>query len=200
MYLWLRIVCELSTLKPRLFGKWSFEGVVVRDPGLKQYINLRPILIPHSGGRHEHKRFGKAEVNIVERVINSVMRPGRSGGKKLKATNIVKNALEIIHLRTGENPIQVLVQAIENSAPCEDVTRTVYGGIVYYVAVDISPQRRIDLALRWLTEGARKASFRSPKSIDECLADEVIAASQADTKSYAVRKRYELERIALASR
>ncbi len=193
-------MCELSTLKPRLFGKWSFEGVVVRDPGLKQYINLRPILIPHSGGRHEHKRFGKAEVNIVERVINSVMRPGRSGGKKLKATNIVKNALEIIHLRTGENPIQVLVQAIENSAPCEDVTRTVYGGIVYYVAVDISPQRRIDLALRWLTEGARKASFRSPKSIDECLADEVIAASQADTKSYAVRKRYELERIALASR
>ncbi len=184
----------------KLFGKWSFEGIKVRDPGLKDYICLKPVFIPHSGGRHEHKRFGKSEISIVERLVNQLMRPGRSGGKKAKAINIVKQAFEIIHLRTGENPIQVLVRAIENSAPCEDLTRIAYGGIVYRVAVDVSPQRRVDLALRYLTEGARLRAFRSPKSISEALAEELILAAQDSNESYAIRKRAELERIALSCR
>lgn len=184
----------------KLFGKWSFEGIEVHDPGLKRYINLRPIILPHSGGRHEKRRFKKSEVNIVERLVNNMMRPGRSGGKKLKAISIVKNAFELIYLRTGRNPIEVLVRAIENSAPCEDTTRIAYGGIVYHVAVDISPQRRVDLALRWLSEGARKAAFGSHRFIDEALAEELILASQGDARSHAVKKRIELERIARASR
>lgn len=184
----------------KLFGKWTFHDVEVRDPGLKRYICLKPVFFPHTEGRHEHKRFGKAEVPIVERLINKLMRPGKNAGKKALATNIVKNAFEIIHLKTGKNPIQVLVEAIERASPREETTRIAYGGIVYHQSVDVSPQRRVDLALRWLTEGARLASFGNPRTIDECLADEIIAAAQGDPKSYAIAKKDEIERIAMASR
>ena len=184
----------------KLFGKWTFHDVEVRDPGLKRYICLKPVFLPHTEGRHEHKRFGKAEVPIVERLINKLMRPGKNAGKKALATNIVKNAFEIIHLKTGRNPLQVLVEAIERASPREETTRIAYGGIVYHQSVDVSPQRRVDLALRWLTEGARLASFGNPKTIDECLADEIIAAAQGDPKSYAIAKKDEIERIAMASR
>lgn len=184
----------------RLFLKWVFDGVEVQDPGLKQYIQLRPIYVPHSGGRHEHKRFEKSKANIVERLTNNMMRHGRNCGKKAKAISIVKMAFEIMNLRTGSNPIQILVDAIENSAPCEDTTRIGFGGIVYHRAVDISPQRRVDLALRFLTEGARRAAFSNKKTIEECLADELIAAAEGDTRSHAVSRRDEVERVALASR
>lgn len=184
----------------KLFGKWTFHDVEVKDPGLKRYICLKPVFLPHTEGRHEHKRFGKAEVPVVERLINSLMRPGKNAGKKALATNIVKNAFEIIYLKTGKNPIQVLVEAIERASPREETTRIAYGGIVYHQSVDVSPQRRVDLALRWLTEGARLASFGNPKTIDECLADEIIAAAQGDPKSYAIAKKDEIERIAMSSR
>ena len=184
----------------KLFGKWSFKEVEVKDPGLKRYISLKPLIIPHTMGRHEHKRFGKANVNIVERLVNNLMRPGKNAGKKAKAINIVKHAFEIINLRTGKNPIEVLVRAVENSAPCEDTTRIAYGGIVYHLSVDVSPQRRVDLALRYICEGARQAAMHNPRSIEECLAEELILAANNDMKSYAVSKRHELERIAMASR
>ncbi len=184
----------------KLFNKWSFEDVKVEDIGLARYICLKPVFFPHSGGRHECQRFKKSEVSIVERLVNQLMRPGKNGGKKARAIQIVKNAFEIIHLKTGQNPIQVLVKAIENAAPCEDTTRISYGGIVYHVAVDTSPQRRVDLALRFIAEGARKAAWGNIKTIDECLADEIILAAQRDSRSYAVQKRDEQERIALSSR
>ena len=184
----------------KLFNKWSFEDVKVEDIGLARYICLKPVFFPHSGGRHEYQRFKKSEVSIVERLVNQLMRPGKNGGKKARAIQIVKNAFEIIHLKTGQNPIQVLVKAIENAAPCEDTTRISYGGIVYHVAVDTSPQRRVDLALRFIAEGARKAAWGNIKTIDECLADEIILAAQRDSRSYAVQKRDEQERIALSSR
>ena len=184
----------------KLFGKWSFDGIQINDPGLKKYISIKPIFIPHSMGRHEHGKFHKAKVNIVERLINNLMRPGSSAGKKTRAITLVKNALEIIHIRTGENPIQVLVSAIENTSPGEDTTRISYGGIAYHMAVDISPQRRVDLALRFLSEGARNQSFGNPKALDEYLADELILAAKKDVKSYAVKKRNEMERIARSSR
>jgi len=186
--------------KFRLFGRWRLDEVEVKDPGLKRYICLKPMLVPHSGGRHEHRRFGKAEVNVVERLANMLMRPGPNGGKKSKALKIVKNALEIIYLRTGQNPIQVLVKAIENSAPREDVTKLSYGGIVYFKAVDISPQRRLDLALRHLAQGARETCFRSRKTPEEALAEEIIAAAENDSRSFAIRRKNELERIAYSSR
>ena len=184
----------------KLFGKWSFEGIQVDDPGLKQYISVKPVFVPHSMGRHEHGKFHKAKVNIVERLINNLMRPGSCAGKKTRAINLVKNALEIIHIRTGQNPLQVLVSAVEKTSPGEDTTRISYGGIAYHMAVDISPQRRVDLALRFLSEGARKQSFGNPKALDEYLAEELALASKKDVKSYAVKKRNEMERIARSSR
>ncbi|MEM2902633.1 MAG: 30S ribosomal protein S7 [Candidatus Bathyarchaeia archaeon] len=184
----------------KLFDRWVFEEVEVRDLGLKSYISLSPLITPHSSGKHEHQRFRKSTVNIVERLTNNLMRHGKCGGKKAKAMSIVRNAFQIIHLKLNRNPVQVLVEAIENAAPCEEVTRIVYGGVAYPVSVDIAPQRRIDLALRFITEGARQAALNNPKTIDESLADEIIYASQRDPKSQAVKKRDEIERIALSSR
>jgi small subunit ribosomal protein S7 len=184
----------------KVFDKWSAEDIEVADPGLEKYLSVRPILYPHSGGRHEHKRFRKSALNIVERLVNNMMRPGRVGGKKTKAVGIVRNAMEIINLKTGKNPVEIFVRALVNTAPAEDVTRIAYGGIVYPISVDISPQRRIDIALRFMTNGARQAAFSNPRSIDECLAEEILYASQRDNRSFAVRKRDEMERVALASR
>jgi len=184
----------------KLFKKWSFEEVEVNDPGLKRYVSLRPVHVPHSMGRHEHKKFRKSGMNIVERLINNLMQPGKNAGKKLRIVNIVRNTFEIVNLRTGENPIEVLVRAIQNSAPCEDTTRIRYGGIAYHQAVDISPQRRVDLALRFLTEGARKASFNNPRPLEECLAEELILAANRDMKSNAIQRKNEMERIALHAR
>jgi small subunit ribosomal protein S7 len=158
------------------------------------------MVAPHSMGRHEHQRFRKAKINIVERLINNLMRPGKNAGKKARTTNIVKQAFEIINLRTRKNPIAVMVQAVENSAPAEDTTRISYGGVVYHLAVDVAPQRRIDLAIRYISEGARAASLNTPRSIEECVADELILAANKDIKSYAVAKRNERERIAQSSR
>ena len=192
---------ELKKLpEVRVFGRWPTAGIEANDPGLKRYISARPILLPHTSGRHEHARFRKSTINVVERLIDDMMRPGVAGGSKARASSIVRNAMEIIAIRTGKNPIEILVRAIENAAPAEDVTRIAYGGIVYPVSVDISPQRRVDIALRHITEMSRQASHNNPRTVDESLADELILAAARDAKSASVRKRDEIERIALASR
>ena len=184
----------------KVFNTWGTDEIEISDPGLEKYLSVKPTLYPHSGGRHEHKRFRKSSINIVERLVNNMMRPGRSGGKKTKAIGIVRNAFDIISLKTGKNPVEIFAKAVENTAPAEDVTRIAYGGIVYPISIDIAPQRRIDLALRFLTDGARQAAYSNPRTIDETLAEEVISAAARDSKSYAVRKRDEMERVALASR
>ena len=184
----------------KMFGKWPTAGLEAEDPGLKRYISSRPFLIPHTSGRHEHQRFKKSSVNIVERLINNMMRPGQSGGSNARATSIVKNALDLVAIRTTKNPVELLIKAVENAAPAEDVTRIAYGGIVYPVSIDIAPQRRVDIALRHITDAARQASHNNPRTIDESLADEIVLASGRDPKSQSVKKRDEIERVALASR
>ncbi len=191
-----------------LWGRWDISGVKVEDPGLQTVLNLKPMLVPHSGGRHEHKRFGKTRVNVVERLVNQMTHfgkkyaknTGRMGGKKQKAMSIVKTAFMIVELKTGQSPVQQLVKAIQNSAPNEDTTRLTYGGVVYHQSVDISPVRRVDLALRFISEGVRTAAFGSGKTIEEVLAEEIIQAAAGDANSYAVKKKNEQERVAMASR
>ncbi len=191
-----------------LWNKWDITQVKVEDEGLKGVISLKPMLLPHSGGRHEHQKFAKSKVNVVERLVNQLMHfgkkhaknTGRMGGKKQRAMNIVRTAFEIIQVRTGGNPVQYLVRAIENAAPNEDTTRMSYGGVVYHLSVDISPVRRMDLALRFISEGVREAAFGSGRSVEEVLADEIIAAASNDANSFAVKKKNEQERIAMASR
>jgi len=191
-----------------LWNRWDLTQVKVEDPGLQNVISVRPIVVPWTGGRHEHKRFGKTRVNVVERLVNQLnhfgkkyaKNTGRMGGKKQHSIKVVKAAFEIAYLKTGQNPVQLLVRAIEHSAPNEDTTRMSYGGVVYHLSVDISPVRRVDLALRFISEGVRESSFGSSKSMEEVLADEIVLAASGDSNSYAVKKRNEQERVALASR
>ncbi|MEM0351258.1 MAG: 30S ribosomal protein S7, partial [Archaeoglobaceae archaeon] len=114
--------------------------------------------------------------------------------------NLVREAFEIIERKTKKNPIQVLVDAIVNAGPREEVVRLKYGGIAVPKAVDTSSLRRVDVALRNIVEGARRMAFKSKKSFAYCLADEIIAAANNDTKSYAVSKKEEVERVAKSAR
>ncbi|HXV66908.1 MAG TPA: 30S ribosomal protein S7 [Nitrosopumilaceae archaeon] len=191
-----------------LFRKWDMSNIEIQDIGLKNAISLKKVIIPLTFGRSALKRFNKAEVNIVERLINKLMHfgkkyaknTGRMGGKKTRSINTVKAAFEIIHLKTGKNPIEVLVRAVENSAPNEDTTRIVYGGTVYHVSVDVAPIRRVDMALRFIAEGVRDATFSNPKAIEEYLAEHLISSSENDPNAPSIKKKHELERVAQASR
>lgn len=191
-----------------LFRKWDLSRIEIKDPGLRNVISLKKEIMPMSFGRSALKRFNKAEVNIVERLVNKLSHfgkkyaknTGRMGGKKIHAINTVKAAFDIIRLKTGKNPIEVLIKAIENSAPNEDTTRIVYGGTVYHVSVDVAPLRRVDLALRFIAEGVRDASFSNPKAIEENLAEHLTLAAANDMNAPSVKKKNELERIAMASR
>lgn len=184
----------------KLFGEWDYDGIEVRDIGLERYLNLDPVYLPHSGGRHEARRFRKSNLNIVERFINGLMKPGSSGGDKIRITDTVRTAFKIINLKTGRNPVEVLVRAIENASPNEDTTRIGYGGVVYRLAVDISPQRRIDLALRFIVKGISDQTFNNVKTLEEIIADQLVGAANNDGNNFAIRRKQEIERIALSSR
>ena len=191
-----------------LFNKWNSNDIEIQDSGLKNVIALDPAIIPISFGRHEHQRLKKAEVHIIERLVNKLMHfgkkyaknTGRMGGKKSRMIKTVKTALELIYYETGKNPIELLIRAIENAAPNEDTTRIVYGGVVYHVSVDVAPLRRVDLALRFIAEGVRETTYSNPKTIEEVLAREIVLASNNSMESHSVKKKNEQERIAMSSR
>jgi small subunit ribosomal protein S5e len=187
----------------KLFGKWTYDDVEVNDISLEDYIAVKgkhSVYLPHTAGRYQKKRFRKALCPITERLVCALMRKGRNNGKKLKAVRIVQSTLEIVHLLTDQNPVQVLVQAIIQSGPREDSTRVGSAGVVRRQAVDMSPFRRVNMALYLLCTGAREAAFRNVKTIAECLADEVINAARGSSNSYAIKKKDEIERVAKANR
>ncbi|KAG0165314.1 ribosomal protein S5 [Apophysomyces sp. BC1034] len=185
----------------KLFNKWSYEDVEVKDISLVDYVQVRQhVYLPHTAGRFAVKRFRKAQCPIVERLTNSLMMHGRNNGKKLMAARIVQHAFEIIHLLTDLNPIQVLVDAIVNTGPREDSTRIGSAGTVRRQAVDVSPLRRVNQSVALLTTGTREAAFRNVKTIAECLADELINAAKGSSNSYAIKKKDELERVAKSNR
>ena len=177
-------------------------------------MNLHPVIIPHTAGRLSNRPFGKSRVNIVERLVNKCMRSGAGNrkiggkyirnkkgcGKKEKVIRDVKDAFEIVEKRANSNPIQVLVGAIENCAPREETTTISYGGISYHKAVDVSPQRRVDLALRNIARGTLAASFKQKRTFGQALADELILAANNDAKSHAVARKEETERVAMSAR
>jgi len=183
-----------------IFGKYDQSEVVVHDAGLARYINLKPVGVPHSSAKNANRQFGKSKINVVERLINSMMRTEHFTGKKITVYNTVSRVFDIVHKRTKSNPIQVLVDALENSGPREEITRLKFGGISVPKAVDISPSRRLDIAFRNLAVGAVKCSHKSSKPIEECLANEIILAAKADMNSYAVSKMEEIERVAASAR
>ena len=188
------------TYELKLFERYDLSEVVVHDPGLARYINLAAIVIPHTGGRYASKPFGKAKTNIVERLINGMMRSEDFTGKKTKAIRVVQRAFAIIEQKSKQNPVQVLVNALEKASPREEITRLRFGGISVPRAVDVSPSRRLDMALRNICQGATAASFKSPKAIYDCLADEILKASRGEMESAAIARKEELERVAMSAR
>ncbi len=198
-----------KTEKELLFGKYPLDFEV--DPTLEGYISLKKSLSTFGRIGTRKKKVVKG---IVERLINKLMRGGtgekvggrvirthgRLQGKKSKVIKIVKEAFEIINKRTNKNPVELLVEAIKNSSPREDVTRVEYGGIMYQVAVDISPKRRVDVALRNIALAAIISSFDKKETLAEALAKEIILAANNDSNSYAIKRRDEIERIARSAR
>jgi small subunit ribosomal protein S5e len=188
----------------KLFNRWTFDDVQVNDISLNDYLAVsstkHATYLPHTAGRYSKKRFRKAQCPIVERLTNSLMMHGRNNGKKVMAVRIIKHTLEIIHLLTDANPIQVVVDAIINSGPREDATRIGSAGVVRRQAVDISPLRRVNQAIYLLTTGARESAFRNIKTIAECLADELINAAKGSSNSYVIKKKDEIECVVKVNR
>ena len=139
-------------------------------------------------------------MSIVERLINNMMRTEEFTGKKGKAYQVVKDSFVIIQERTKNNPVQSLVEALENAAPREEVTRLQFGGISVPKAVDISPSRRLDIALRNICRGAVKSTYKNKKPSANCLAEEIVLAARGDMNSFAVSKKEEIERVAGSAR
>ena len=195
-----------------LFNKYDFD-VEVSDPTIRDYINLDPVVIPHTFGRIGMRKK-RTEKNIVERLANKLMRGGTGEkvggrvirthgalqGKKTKVIAIIEKAFDLVAERTRQNPIYILVKAIEHSAPREDVTRVEYGGVRYQVAVDVSPKRRVDMALRNIAMAAIISSFAKKETLAEALANELILAANNEVNSYAIKRRDEIERIARSAR
>ncbi len=195
----------------KAFNRWSTKEIKVEDPGLRNYITLSPKIVPRTGAKYAGNRFHKSRVFIVERLMNKLMVPGhksrkhfkssgRTTGKAHKAYDIVEKTLRIIEKRTNDNPIKVFVKALENAAQREEIITIEYGGARYPKAVECAPQRRIDLALRYMTQGAYHKSFNSKKAIEEYLAEEIINAFNLSNNSNAIIKKLEIERQADSSR
>ena len=181
-----------------LFGEWSVDDIEYNDPSTERYVTVTPIA--HTMGRHAAKQFQKSEISIVERLINRLMQTDENTGDKQKTMRITREAFEVVHERTGENPVQVLVRAVENSAPREETVRLKYGGISVPKAVDIAPQRRVDLALMFIAQGVYNDSFKSPVDAEDALARQLMGAANNDVGTYAVDQKEEKERVAAAAR
>ncbi len=199
----------------KLFGKYDLSNIQVKDQSIAQNICLKPVVVPHTFGRASKKNMGKTQINVVERLANKLMRggtgektsgkvirtKGRMQGKKLHALRVVEKAFGIVEVNTKENPVQVLVRALENAAPREDVTRVSHGGVSYQIAVDVSATRRLDMALRNISLAALMGAFNKPKPLHQALADEIVSTAKGDMQaSYAIKKRDETERMARSAR
>jgi small subunit ribosomal protein S7 len=185
---------------PALFGKYSFEGIEVHDPGLAPYLYLHPVYSPHTEGKLSGRPFLKAQMHLVERLANHLMKGGKFTGKKSKAIGTIRSAFDELARNEKQNPLQLLVNAVENAAPREEVTRLQFGGISVPRAVDSAPARRLAVAIRNIAQGAIQASRKSTKSISSCLATEIALAAKGDLTSFAVGRKEEVERVAQSAR
>jgi len=194
----------------KLFDMYDVSGIEVRDPALRPYLNVTPKIMLKSYGRNVGK-FAKVRVNIVERLVGRLGAEGHIGkkhkiitswstGKYNRNMGTVMKALEIVAKKTGKNPVQVLVSAIENGSPRDEITVIEHAGARYPQAVDCSPMRRVDLAVRWMIQGSYQKSFGKKKKMAESLADEIIKASEKSMESYAVSKSNEAEKQADSAR
>ena len=193
-------ISPIAGIGTLVFGKWDASEVTCEDPGIAPYINLQTVGTPHSGGRHANAWMGKSKLSVVERFINGLMRTGRNGGKKQYAAKAFEEALDVIHDRTKENPLQALVDAITHAAPMEEVTRIKFGAVSQPKAVDSAPSRRLDVAIRHLCKGSIAATYKTTKTLKDGIISEIMKAKDGDIASYAVAKKEEVQRIAASAR
>jgi small subunit ribosomal protein S7 len=198
--------------KIKLFNKWDIEGIAVTDPGLKNYINLKQVVIPKTFGRTAKKQFHKSQMNVVERLANHLyvsghrgkkhmITSGRNVGKTFKIWKVIEDMFEILEEKTKKNPVEVFVKALENAALREEITSFQVGGIIVRKAVITAPQRRIDLALRLIVQGSFQKATNNPKRMADTLADELYAAYNYDPQnSHAIREKERIEREAAGAR
>lgn len=195
----------------KLFDLYSTEGIEVKDPGLKKYINLDERTMIKSRGRIRDRFVKAMKVNIVERLASQIQVPGHrrkkhkiitgwASGKFEGSMKIVLNAFKIIEEKTKQNPILVYVKAIENAAPRDEITVIEYGGARYPQAVDVAPIRRISLVIRYFVHGAYDKSFGNKTKMHEALAAEIIKAYEGNQESYALQRKNESEKQADGAR
>ncbi len=128
---------------------------------------------------------------VVTKFINTIM----IGGKKAVAEKIFYGAMDLIQQKTGEEPLKVFKKALSNIKPAVEVKSRRIGGATYQIPVEVRPNRRQSLALRWLKE---YSSSRSGKTMIDRLADEIIDASQ--NRGGSVKKREDVYKMAEANK
>lgn len=192
----------------KLFNLYDTKEIKVEDPGLEGIVNLDVKLILKTRGRMKDK---KEKINVIERLINLLNQAGHRGkkhkvmkgkmsGKHIKNTKIILEALRIIEEKKKTNPVQVLVTAIQNSSPSDEITTIEYGGARYPQAVDVAPLRRLTLSLRNIVHGASDKAFNKKTSLSQALAEEIIKASEKNNESFAYQKKTEAEKMADSAR
>jgi small subunit ribosomal protein S5e len=198
------VAASAFSTTPKLFGKWSYDNIKFVDECLQKYIAVETVksrvFVPHTAGRYQMKAFRKVACPIIERFIGALMFHGRNAGKKVKAIRIIRQALEIIHLQTNDNPLQVIVDAICYTSAREDSTRIGSGGNAKRVAVDVSSFRRVNQAIYYLTKHARDKAFKNAKNIAETLADELTQAGKNNPACSSIKKKDDIEKNAKANR
>lgn len=128
---------------------------------------------------------------VVAKLINKVMKDGKKG----KAEKIVYKAFEVMREKLNEDPLRVFRQAVENVKPILEVRPRRVGGQTYQVPVEVRPERRLSLALKWIVEGARE---RSGKSMIEKLSAEIMDAYR--NTGAAVKRKEDMHRMAEANK
>jgi small subunit ribosomal protein S7 len=163
---------------------------------------MRPWDGQHGGYREPMPRRAKIERRIpqpdarynselVTRFINKIMQRGKKG----LAERIMYDAMQIIQDRSGNDPVTVFEQAVQNATPMLEVKPRRVGGATYQVPVQIEGQRRQSLAIRWLLASARA---RAGKSMQEKLANELLDAYNGTGAT--IKRREDTHRMAEANR
>jgi len=196
----------------KIFNKWETENITVTDPGLRSYINIKPVIIPRTFGRLASKQFHKSQMNIIERFADHIfvsghksrkhtITSGKNVGKTFKVWKIIQETFDMLEKRANKNPVEVFVKALENAALREEITSFQVGGIIVRKAVITSPQRRVDLALRLICQSSYQKAFNNPKKMSEALADEIFAAYNNDSQnSFSIKEKERKEREAGGAR
>ncbi len=194
----------------KVLGLYDMKEVSVKEEPLKPYVNIEPRLLVRTYGRNTGK-FARAKMHILERLATRIAVPGHVGKKHRIMTSwasgnykgnmkIVMEAMKIIEEKKKINPVQVLVKAIETASPRDEITTIEYGGARYPQAVDVSPSRRVNLAIRWIVQGAYQKCFGKKKKMSQSLADEISLAADGNMESYSMQKKNEAEKQADAAR